>query len=583
MLPSRGLRPAQLAPLTSRQSTLICSKTARKFSSLPRTAGLARSCSPRTSLLAAQRRTVAGTNPHVALGASSVRYGSWYAPWSWGRSSTPGGPVETVPVAEFSNTPAPAPQPTPAPAPVELEPEVTTATPEMAPAGIDQAAVTENTVTPANDASSTLDAQTLDALLGNTTPVKDVIEFDPTKLIDHPGNLAELGLEYGWGMTTVFEKLMETIYLQSGWGWAGTIVATTVVVRSGMFVFQALSSDKMAGMASLKPLTEPLQKKLDAAIKAGNSQQADLLKMQQAAILKPYMGGIFLTGGFAFIQAYVGFCAFRLLRAMGDLPVPGMVNDGFLWFTDLSVRDPYFILPAATTGIMYMIFKSGGETGVADATSQVASRRKLMTGMAFLIGIVTAFQASGLQLYFLVSGLIGGVTSYLLKQNGFRRLIRITPLPSKESHEVFSKVVRGELTLKDIKGPDGKIRYQPPTPPKSAFGSSRGNTTLAGGINVKGDLPLHLRAPGSKIDQEYPDRDADFDEGPKGGLTEKLDYYRRNYKLSYVKRRVGESMRGMVQKAGYDVGNNLDREAEKKRRKAELYEAERRRRFENRG
>jgi hypothetical protein len=30
MLPSRGLRPAQLAPLTSRQSTLICSKTARK-------------------------------------------------------------------------------------------------------------------------------------------------------------------------------------------------------------------------------------------------------------------------------------------------------------------------------------------------------------------------------------------------------------------------------------------------------------------------------------------------------------------------------------------------------------------------
>jgi YidC/Oxa1 family membrane protein insertase len=262
-----------------------------------------------------------------------------------------------VPVAEFSNTPAPAPQPTPAPAPVEFEPEVTTATPEMAPAGIDRAAVTENTVTPANDASSTLDAQTLDALLGNTTPVKDVIEFDPTKLIDHPGNLAELGLEYGWGMTTVFEKLMETIYLQSGWGWAGTIVATTVVVRSGMFVFQALSSDKMAGMASLKPLTEPLQKKLDAAIKAGNSQQADLLKMQQAAILKPYMGGIFLTGGFAFIQAYVGFCAFRLLRAMGDLPVPGMVNDGFLWFTDLSVRDPYFILPAATTGIMYTIFK----------------------------------------------------------------------------------------------------------------------------------------------------------------------------------------------------------------------------------
>ena len=206
-----------------------------------------------------------------------------------------------------------------------------------------------------------------------------------------------------------------------------------------------------------------------------------------------------------------------------------------------------------------------------------------MTGMAFVIGLVTAFQASGLQLYFLVSGIIGAGTGYLLKQNGFRRLIRITPLPSKESHEVFSKVVRGELKLKDIKGPDGKIRYQPPTSPKSAFGSSRGNTTLAGGLNVKGELPLHLRAAAPKIDKEYPDRDADFDEGPKGGLSERMDYYRRNYKLSFVQRRMAEGMRGMMQRAGYDVGNNLDREAEKKRRKAEQYEVERRRRFENRG
>ena len=220
-----------------------------------------------------------------------------------------------MPVAEFSSTPAP--QPTSTPTPAEFQPEVTTATPEIAPAGIDQAAVTESTVTPADSASSMLDAQTLDELLGNTKVVRDAVEFDPTKLIDHPGELAELGLEYGWGMTTVFEKLMETIYLNSGWGWAGTIVATTVVVRSGLFVFQALSSDKMAGMAALKPVTAPLQEKLDAAIKAGDKRQADLIKMQQAHIIKPYMGGVIMTGGFTAAQAYVGFCAFRLLREIG--------------------------------------------------------------------------------------------------------------------------------------------------------------------------------------------------------------------------------------------------------------------------
>lgn len=295
----------------------------------------------------------------MALNASSVRYGSWYAPWSWGRSSTPGGPPETVPVAEFSNTPTP---PAPAPTPV-LQPEVTTATPEIAPAGIDKAAVTESTITPAQGTSSTLDQQTLDGLLGSATPVKDVLpkaEIDPTQLIDHPGQLAELGLDYGYGITTLFEKLLETIYLQTGWGWAGTIMATTVIVRSGMFVFQALSSDKMAAMAALKPITGPLQEQLNAAIAAGDKQKADILKMKQAAVMKPYVGGMGAMMAFTGVQAVVGFCAFRCLRAMGELPVPGMAHDGFLWFSDLSARDPYFILPATTTAIMYKIFKVCG-------------------------------------------------------------------------------------------------------------------------------------------------------------------------------------------------------------------------------
>ena len=138
-----------------------------------------------------------------------------------------------------------------------------------------------------------------------------------------------------------------------------------------------------------------------------------------------------------------------------------------------------------------------------------------MTGMAFFIGLITAFQASALQLYFLTSGILGAGTGYLLKQNGFRRLIRIRQLPNPKSNELFTKVAKGELKLKDIKGPDGKIRYQPPNQTKSALGSTRRNATLAGGaIKVKEgtSVPLHMRAEQPKIDKEFPDRDADFEE-----------------------------------------------------------------------
>jgi YidC/Oxa1 family membrane protein insertase len=216
---------------------------------------------------------------------------------------------------------------------------------------------TLNTTTVANPPAASTDdsSQAILDLLNNPEPVK--ADIDPTALIDHAGQLKELGLDYGWGMTTLFERTIEQIYLQSGWGWAGSIMVAGVAVRGATFVFQALSSDKMAAMAAMKPVTAPIQEKLDAAIARGDKEQEQLLKMQQAQILKPYMGGIFSMGGFMLVQAWIGFSAFRCLRAMGSLPVPGMVHDGLFWFTDLTVRDPYFILPAATTAIYYAIFK----------------------------------------------------------------------------------------------------------------------------------------------------------------------------------------------------------------------------------
>lgn len=244
----------------------------------------------------------------------------------------------------------------------EVEPVVTTATREIAPGGIDKSAaidgVSSTTGTTAESASTLSHAKSLEELLG-ADPVKDLptAEFDPTRLVDHAGHMQELGLEYGYGMTTLFEKTIEQIYLTSGWGWAGSIMAAGVVVRFATFFFQALSSDKMAAMASLKPITQPIQEKMEAALARGDKQQADLYKMQQQQIIKPYVGGMLSMGGFMIVQGWIGFSAFRFLRAMADLPVPGMAQDGFLWFTDLTVRDPYFILPAATSAIMYTVFK----------------------------------------------------------------------------------------------------------------------------------------------------------------------------------------------------------------------------------
>jgi YidC/Oxa1 family membrane protein insertase len=204
-----------------------------------------------------------------------------------------------------------------------------------------------------------------------------------------------------------------------------------------------------------------------------------------------------------------------------------------------------------------------------------AQRQKLMTGMAFVLGIVTAFQPAGLQIYFLVSGVLGAGTGWLLRQNGFRRAINIRAIPTKESEEMYTKVVKGELKLSELKSKGGKIQYQAPRAP-----ANRRTATTLSGINIKPgtDLPAHLKPAKAEINSERPDRDADFEDGAQGTMKEKLDYYRRNYRIAYIYRRVQGSLRKMTG----EVPEKTTKAQQMRKKRAEEYEIERRRRFENR-
>ena len=141
------------------------------------------------------------------------------------------------------------------------------------------------------------------------------------------------------------------------------------------------------------------------------------------------------------------------------------------------------------------------------------------------------------------------------------------------------KVAKGELKLKDIKGADGRVRYQPPT--RTAAPNNRRQLS---GINLKPGvaLPAHLQVAAPKIDTEYPDRDVDYDEGIKGKpISEKLVYYRRNYRISYVWRRMTKATEAGMRKVGFG-SKKMSTEEAKRKQKAEDYEIERRRRFQNR-
>ena len=57
------------------------------------------------------------------------------------------------------------------------------------------------------------------------------------------------------------------------------------------------------------------------------------------------------------LQLPIAIGVFRLFRDMSALPVPSMETGGVLWFTDLTVSDPYFFLPIVGGLIFYRVLK----------------------------------------------------------------------------------------------------------------------------------------------------------------------------------------------------------------------------------
>lgn len=170
--------------------------------------------------------------------------------------------------------------------------------------------------------------------------------------------MKDLGLDYGWGPTAFFQSLVELSYLNLELGWAGSIVVSAFILRNILFFgFQRGGSDAMAKIAAVNPVLQPLLKEMEDAKRRGDEDKAQALKMKQGAILKEVGADAYKTVGVALAQMFFGFGAFRCLGGMSRFGVEGMSSEPLLWISNLTVPDPYYILPVLTGGIMYNVMK----------------------------------------------------------------------------------------------------------------------------------------------------------------------------------------------------------------------------------
>lgn len=198
-----------------------------------------------------------------------------------------------------------------------------------------------------------------------TAPTDDLLfsSFDniditnqPQVIFENLGFMKQLGLDYGWGPTALVQSMLEFVHIYAGTPWWASIMLTSLLVRVIFFKIYLNASDTSARMAVIKPYTEPINARLRAA---RMTRDTDAVKLISGELSQLYKQADIKMWRLAFplLQAPLGYGSFRLLNGMAKLPVPGLEDGGLLWLKDLTLCDPYFILPIGTGLGFYFLFR----------------------------------------------------------------------------------------------------------------------------------------------------------------------------------------------------------------------------------
>jgi len=204
-----------------------------------------------------------------------------------------------------------------------------------------------------------------------------------------------------YGIITFFAKplflLLDKLYnLCGNWGWA--IILLTLIVR---VVLYPLTYKGMVSMQKLKDLA-PKMKELQQKYKGEPQKlQAHMMELYKKHGANPMGGCLPLL-----LQMPVFFAIYRVLFNAIELKGAAWL----LWINDLSVMDPYFILPILMGGTMYL------QQHLTPTAFNDPMQEKIFKFLPLIFTIFFVTFPSGLVLYWFVNNIFSIIQQLLINK-----------------------------------------------------------------------------------------------------------------------------------------------------------------------
>lgn len=203
-----------------------------------------------------------------------------------------------------------------------------------------------------------------------------------------------------YGYLTVIAKpifwLLEQIHsYASNWGWA--IVILTLIIKLIFFPLSAASYKSMARMKEVQPRLMTLREQLKGDPQKLNRAMMDLYKQEK---INPLGGCLPVV-----VQIPVFIALYWVLLSSVEMRNAPWI----LWIKDLSVPDPYFILPVIMAVSMFVQTR-------LNPTPPDPLQAKIMMWMPIVFSVMFFFFPAGLVLYWVVNNILSIAQQWQINQ-----------------------------------------------------------------------------------------------------------------------------------------------------------------------
>lgn len=251
--------------------------------------------------------------------------------------------------------------------------------------------VVETTATPVAQAAATVAVPELPVVpAAPTTPVEELVSN--INALGEP-TLASLGLG-GWSPVGLLQNGLELIHVTTGLPWWGTIAVSTVIIRSLMTPVVVIAQRNGAKFQNAMPKIQEINERIAEAKQMGDAyglaqHQQELSQFMQRAGCNPFKS-MAVVG----VSAPIFISYFIALRRMVNAPVEALETGGMLWFTDLTVKDPYFVLPAMTCATLWLVIRLGSDGAITTATNNAIANTLMKVFPIFMFPFMMKFPAA---------------------------------------------------------------------------------------------------------------------------------------------------------------------------------------------